>query len=113
LRGSHDLVTEKVQQKTVDDYLTAMEGKRTVIKIDTEGNELSVLRGAARVLERIKPQIIFECREEAERLPIYELFESFGYSITNLPWNPQQAVQRLDQKSFCASLATNFIAVSS
>jgi FkbM family methyltransferase len=37
------LVTQAVQQKMLDEYLEKIRNKRTLIKLDTEGNELTVL----------------------------------------------------------------------
>lgn len=59
------------------------------IKIDVEGHELEVFRGAATTLERAKPVVLFESRVSAghdETLaPIVQL-ERLGYEIFELLW---------------------------
>jgi hypothetical protein len=37
-----ELITEKVEQKMIDDYLPQISNLRTLFKIDVEGNEISV-----------------------------------------------------------------------
>lgn len=46
-----------------------------VIKIDVEGSELAILRGAEHTLRTYRPFVLFECDENADR---------FGYSLTDL-----------------------------
>ncbi len=108
---SQELVTEKVEQKTIDGYFPKIGNNRTLIKIDTEGNELSVLRGAMKTLQECKPLIIFECRGDNERIVIFDFFNSQNYSIYHLPWNPTYKAARLTSNQFLASSSTNFIAV--
>lgn len=57
-------------QTTLDDFV-AEEGiaKVDLIKIDTDGHEFAVLSGAARVMERMRPAIIFEACEYLMRPP--------------------------------------------
>jgi FkbM family methyltransferase len=50
----------KVELKKLDDLITE-DIKIKFIKIDVEGAELGVLRGAKEILKRDKPLVIFEC----------------------------------------------------
>jgi FkbM family methyltransferase len=110
---SQELVTEKVEQKMLDDYLpTIGQNQNIVIKIDTEGNELSVLRGAVKTLQECKPIIIFECWGSTERTKIFDFFGPQNYSIHHLPWNPTNKSEPLTSSQFMASSSTNFIAMS-
>ncbi|MGJ5180424.1 FkbM family methyltransferase [Bradyrhizobium oligotrophicum] len=52
--------TIAVQTVALDDYLPAT-GHVSAIKIDVEGAELDVLRGARRTLRRCRPLIVVEC----------------------------------------------------
>ncbi len=108
---SYDLVTKKVEQKTIDNYFSKILNNRTLIKIDTEGNELSVLRGAIKTLHENKPMIIFECFGDNERAGIFDYFNSQNYSIYYLPWNPTYKAESLTFDRFLVSSSTNFIAV--
>jgi FkbM family methyltransferase len=74
---------EKVSVTTLDDYL---HGKPCdFIKIDTEGHELSVLKGSARTLARFKPVIMIEIVETllrhagTSRAEVYNYLAEFGY----------------------------------
>lgn len=111
LRLSHELITEKVEQKTLDNYFSKIGHKRTLVKIDTEGNELSVLQGAVKVLQECKPMVIFECWENSQRTKLFHFFKSKNYSIYHLPWNPTYRVEPLTSDQFMGDSSTNFIAV--
>jgi FkbM family methyltransferase len=110
-----DLVTEQVEQKTLDDYFPTIGRKRTLIKIDTEGNELSVLRGAIKTLQECRPMIIFECWEDNGQTKLfYNLFDFFNsqnYSIYHLPWNPTEKAEALTASQFADGSTSNFIAI--
>jgi FkbM family methyltransferase len=45
----------------LDDVLEGSPGKVALVKVDVEGHELSVFRGAERILERDRPALLFEC----------------------------------------------------
>lgn len=113
LKQSEGLVTENVEQKTLDEFSSRIGKKRTLIKIDTEGNELSVLKGAKKVLRETRPTIIFECFGESDRSRLFELFTGESYSVYPLPWSPNSDAGVLGKEQFIASSATNFIALSS
>lgn len=111
LSQHEDLVSKKVEQKTLDNYSAKIAHKRTLIKIDTEGNELSVLKGATRILKEVKPLIIFECFGDNERTKLFGFLVSQNNSIYRLPWNPEDKAESLTASQFLASASTNFIAV--
>ena len=111
LSQREDLVTKKVEQKTLDSYSAEIAHKRTLIKIDTEGNELSVLKGAAKTLKEVKPMIIFECFGDNERTKLFGFLISQNNSIYRLPWNPEDKAESLTACQFLASASTNFIAI--
>jgi FkbM family methyltransferase len=50
-----------------------------LIKIDVEGMELDVLRGAANLLKNDRPQLYVECIDEAQFVGVGEFLASLGY----------------------------------
>lgn len=111
-----DLVTEDVELSTLDSYVERLRGsRRPLVKIDTEGNELSVLQGARQVLAKCKPTIIFESLVADENRPaLYAYLISFGYAIGDLPFRKGEGAEgpRLSREQFLCSRATNFMAVA-
>ena len=55
-----DLRSVEVQLVSLDDYLVEQVSKVDFIKIDVEGHELQVVRGARRILERDHPPLLIE-----------------------------------------------------
>lgn len=108
---SSELKVEKVSQKTLDDYFSQIEHNRTLIKIDTEGNELAVLEGATRTLKEVQPTIIFESNIGTERAKLFDFLGSRNYLVHRLPWSPKFKAESVSFDQFRASLETNFIAV--
>lgn len=110
---STDIITEKVIQKRLDDYLSLITGNKVLIKIDTEGYELSVLKGATKILQEVQPMIIFECIYTSNsRSKLSDFFSCQNYLIYKLPWNPVDPGEPLTSDKFSQDLSTNFIAVS-
>ena len=50
-----------------------------LLKIDVEGMELDVLKGAAQTIERCRPFIYFEAEKEGEAYDCLKFIEQFGY----------------------------------
>jgi FkbM family methyltransferase len=111
LVSSQGTVRQPVELKRLDDYLSQIQRKRTLIKIDTEGNELAVLRGAMKVLREVRPAVVFECMGSGERTEVFAFFDAIHYRIYGLPWNPMRKDGALESSHFQASPALNFIAV--
>lgn len=61
----------------------ALAGHRIdLIKIDVEGEELSVIHGARNILTEVRPAVIFECTNaHPRRAELFQEFTSLGYSI--------------------------------
>lgn len=111
LSSTQELITEEVELKTLDDYLAEIGSKRTLIKIDTEGHELSVLRGAIRVLQENRPIIIFECWKDLQRTELFDFLDANSYQICQLPWRPASDIPPLTESEFLVNSSTNFITV--
>jgi FkbM family methyltransferase len=106
------VIVEKAPMRKLDDYLNDIPRGLAILKIDVEGSELDVLRGASQVLSACKLRIIFESNEAKTRRDLYQLFERFGYFIYQLPWIPSRTSKRLGIDAFVTSPGHNFIAVT-
>jgi FkbM family methyltransferase len=85
LRGDHR--TETVESITLDDYLRQRGLARVdVIKMDVEGHETAVLRGASALLREKRPVWLIEVRENllrqsgSSRAELYGLLQAAGYA---------------------------------
>ena len=96
-----------VAQRKLDDYASQITGRRTLIMIDVEGNELAVLQGSIKILQTIKPTIIFESFRDDARLPIYDFLESRCYSVHDLPYSPGDSTRPLSKVEFGNKGVTN------
>ncbi len=78
----------KVKSMSLDDFVSDASGKiNIVIKVDVEGHEAAVFRGAKRFLKSFKPIIVFEFCDWAEKRAGYAIGEAqrvlleFGYQL--------------------------------
>lgn len=71
----------KVEVVPLDDFCQREAiGPIAFIKCDVEGHELPAFRGAAGVIERQRPIVLFECHhEEAERGEVFRFLTDRGY----------------------------------
>ncbi len=62
VRRSKDFTsaTEKVQVRPLDDFMNAFPSRVGIIKIDVEGYETNVVRGALKLIERDRPRLVVE-----------------------------------------------------
>ena len=81
---AHAHSTFAVEVRRLDEFLRGPVG---VLKIDVEGHELGVLRGAGELLKKhLIRDIIFE-EHAAYPTPVTEFLEAIGYSLFNLGQN--------------------------
>ncbi|NET02321.1 MAG: FkbM family methyltransferase [Sphaerospermopsis sp. SIO1G1] len=107
------MIEEEVRKTKLDDYIDQFKEKQVLIKVDTEGNEFSVLKGAENVLKICKPMIIFEClNNQVKRKPLYNYFTSNGYQIYHLPYKHLKQDNALTDDEFLTTPLTNFIGIS-
>jgi len=69
---------EEVEVTTLDD-LCVNEKNIQLIKIDVEGFELSVLKGANKILSDQKPTFIIECLTDEDENQVTDLLAEYGY----------------------------------
>jgi FkbM family methyltransferase len=70
-----------VNVSTIDDELASCKSSISIIKIDVEGMELDVLKGAKEVIQCSKPVIAVECFTKSIFNEINEYLKSFGYFV--------------------------------
>jgi FkbM family methyltransferase len=105
------LTNETVPQTALDLYLPAMKGRRVLLKIDAEGSERLVLAGARRMIEQLRPIVIFESTVADEhRDEVFAIFSGFGYTLRQLP-EPRGGGQALSANAFHRTRHENFIAL--
>lgn len=81
------VLTSRVPIRALDDYRDALRVRpgRALLKIDVEGFEASVLRGATRILAELRPMVLFECwyggEHRANRQTVYDLLAGHGYRV--------------------------------
>ena len=88
--GSHiseDIITsntrKKIQLKTLDSYYHDFSEKMGLLKMDVEGHELSVLKGAKNSIIRDCPIILFEQQRENfhdGKSEVFEYLKELGYT---------------------------------
>jgi FkbM family methyltransferase len=88
LLGEDVFVESRVLVRPLDDivreFQTVANAGISLIKIDVEGMELSVLKGARDVLERHKPDICTEAWSDSNRDAISDFLNKYGYSCTRV-----------------------------
>lgn len=72
--------SEKILIRSLDDlYFESNYPPISLIKIDVEGFEIEVLKGAQKILEKYKPQIVIEASTQEEKLNIMSILNPHGY----------------------------------
>ncbi len=77
--NQHLMKIDRVPVRTLDSFKL----KPSLVKIDTEGNELRVLQGALETLKQ-KPQLMIETHDPESVRRIRALLESYNYSIKEI-----------------------------
>jgi len=75
-----------VDVTTLDEFFESAKARRppNFVKVDVEGHELSVFKGARRTLEKHHPTILVECetrhRPDHDVRPVFDFLEQLGYA---------------------------------
>lgn len=76
-------VSYPVATETLDHYLRERPRPVALVKIDAEGHEAEIFRGARRILSDDRPLLIFECERHRQAMrsarPIFEPLLELGY----------------------------------
>ncbi len=105
-----DVETLEVPVVTLDELVEREGVTPDLIKIDTEGGELGVLRGAGRTLARARPLVLFESwTGDPDRPSLFDLLAGAGYAV-QAPAPPFLQGPELARPAFLASPGTNFLA---
>jgi hypothetical protein len=99
----------QVEQTTIDKFVARHGCRPDLIKIDTEGNELRVLKGAWETVQSCRPLLIFESWS-GDRDDLFQMLEEVGYRIFPLPLDPHSPARVLEYRSFLEHPGRNFIA---
>jgi FkbM family methyltransferase len=74
---------EQVRTTSIDDYCNLLDIRPDFLKVDVEGNEWSVFKGAADILNSCRPRILFECEArfigEKNVYEVFQFLQSLGY----------------------------------
>ena len=100
--GDVDVASVSVEGITLDSFMSQMgPGRVGIVKVDVEGFELPVLRGAAELIERHRPLLWCETWSEYTRrydytpADLFAFLEGYGYRIYTLDlqrgWSPTDA----------------------
>jgi FkbM family methyltransferase len=75
-----DTAVARISVRTLDDIAAELNLERVdLIKVDVEGAEFQVVRGAAQLIERHKPALVLEVSESAFAAAGYTKSEFYGY----------------------------------
>jgi FkbM family methyltransferase len=113
-----DVVELNVQVETLDHIIPAGV-KIDFIKIDVEGGEFGVLKGAKKLLMQSKPLLIFECGLGASEFygtkpePFFDYLAEYGYQIYSLQnWLSKKSFFTKEQFVDCFNRNTEYYFVA-
>jgi FkbM family methyltransferase len=104
LRLGHEMAEIEVPMTTLDEMIARGNPIPDLIKVDTEGHDIGVLRGGRRLLAKHKPLIVFESWRVQERGALRDLLTEAGYRI-GLPGTGET----LSWDAFMTSSEGNFL----
>lgn len=98
VRDENIIRTENVTLKSIDDFNIF---DVSFIKIDVEGHELEVIKGAKNTIETYKPHILFECWNcewfVDKKNATLDYVKSLGYKVTQLSNYPYMFIASFDK----------------
>lgn len=111
--GKYECVKIPIQITTIDALMhaAALPGECTVIKIDTDGYDLKILKGGREFLSQNRPAIYGEFAADCLKwhgeniLDVVEFANSIGYRVwSRLPGKSFKFTQSIDAKSYSQDL---------
>lgn len=93
--------TVKVPMVRLDDFVQAEGLAPDFLKIDVEGYELGVLRGAEKILSSKRPAVMVEV--QADHQAIFDLLRAHGYRLFNANLVPLLTPASMKGNVFCLS----------
>lgn len=99
----------QVEQTTIDKFVARHGCRPDLIKIDTEGNEIRVLKGARETVKSCRPLLIFESWPGG-RDDLLEILDEMSYRVSPLPLRVDLPARVLDGREFLGHPARNFLA---
>lgn len=111
ISAGRDLQRIPVRVETLDGVVRETGLAPQLVKIDVEGSEIHVLRGARETLRRERPIVLFETNARAGRAELLALLGELGYGVAPLPLLDPAAARALSLEEFEAHRGTNFAAV--
>jgi FkbM family methyltransferase len=100
LRSQHELKTITVEQVSIDSFVAKTAACPDLIKIDTEGTELAILRGARTTLQTCRPWLILESWPDSDRASLAAELGTHDYAILELPLEIGRSPRRFELARF-------------
>lgn len=111
LVAEHEVERLRVKMTTIDEFVSSSGIVPDLMKIDTEGNELNVLRGATETIRGARPLIIFEANQLVDRHELWDSLAGLDNVICDLPFSFETPARLLSESEFVASDGVNFISL--
>ena len=107
----YDLKETTVAVISVDTYVRRSGLVPDVIKIDTEGNEASVIKGANETIGNNEIVVIFECNELSSKHELWHSFRDLKYIVCRLPLRVGRSIQKLSLEEMISDSNVNYLAL--
>jgi len=100
---SNNLIEQTIMTRKIDTFMAENSMKKLdLMKIDVEGYEPNVLRGATEIIYKQKPSMIMEIKNENHAHQIAEIGKEFNYLYFDI--DEQHGVRRLNTLEKSSSL---------
>lgn len=106
----NDIKRIKTNVVRLDDFVSETGIFPGIIKIDTEGFELAVIKGGRKALTASKPVVIFESNKSTEREALFNELTGLGFDIFDIH-GISSNTSPLSEKNFIDSVQVNFVSI--
>jgi FkbM family methyltransferase len=111
LADANEITRIRVEIISVDEFVSIHNIIPDIIKIDTEGYELNVLKGARNTLLNAHPAIVFESNKASERSALFKELRSSSYYIYSMENFFSKRI-KFEENQFVDSEQVNFVAIN-